>query len=179
MFEVRIRISSPIKSAKIVNNMSFKAIVSAFKRVSLTVENVSVFGVILVRIQPKCLKMQTRITPNTDFFMQWLLRMSASKRLQLIPIIHLGAFLIPYFIMMVIEGIPLFYIEFAVGQRFRRSAIGCWKKMHPALMGVGISCVVISMLLCIYYISVIAWCFYYFFVSFTSKLPWRLENCPE
>ena len=81
MFEVRIRISSPIKSAKIVNNMSFKAIVSAFKRVSLTVENVSVFGVILVRIQPKCLKMQTRITPNTDFFMQWLFRMSASKRL--------------------------------------------------------------------------------------------------
>ena len=90
-----------------------------------------------------------------------------------------GAFLIPYFIMMVIEGIPLFYIEFAVGQRFRRSAVGCWKRIHPALTGVGTACIVISMLLCIYYISVIAWCFYYFFVSFTSKLPWRVENCPE
>ncbi|XP_065668534.1 sodium- and chloride-dependent transporter XTRP3 isoform X2 [Hydra vulgaris] len=90
-----------------------------------------------------------------------------------------GAFLIPYFIMMLIEGIPLFYIEFAIGQRFRQSAVGCWKKIHPALMGIGISSIVASFLLCIYYIVVITWCFYYFFVSLTSKLPWRLENCPR
>ena len=81
--------------------------------------------------------------------------------------------------MMVIEGIPLFYLEFAVGQRFRRSAVGCWKKIHPALMGIGVSCIVVSFLLCIYYIAVLAWCFYYLFVSLTSKLPWRLENCPQ
>ncbi|XP_057312121.1 sodium-dependent neutral amino acid transporter B(0)AT3-like isoform X2 [Hydractinia symbiolongicarpus] len=90
-----------------------------------------------------------------------------------------GAFLIPYFIMMVIEGIPLFYIEFAVGQRFRRSAIGCWSKMHPALKGIGISCMVISTMLCIYYVAVIAWSFYYLFASLTSKLPWRIEKCPR
>jgi len=88
-----------------------------------------------------------------------------------------GVFLIPYFIMMVIEGIPLFYIEFAVGQRFRRSAMGCWKKIHPALYGVGVSCMVISGILCIYYVAVIAWSFYYLFVSFTSTLPWSPENC--
>ena len=91
----------------------------------------------------------------------------------------IGAFLIPYFTMMVIEGIPLFYLEFVVGQRFRQSAVGCWKKIHPALMGIGISCIITSFLLCIYYIVVIAWCFYYLFVSLTSKLPWRLENCPQ
>ncbi|XP_057312822.1 sodium-dependent neutral amino acid transporter B(0)AT1-like [Hydractinia symbiolongicarpus] len=89
-----------------------------------------------------------------------------------------GAFLIPYFTMMIIEGIPLFYIEYAVGQRFKRSAIGCWSSIHPALKGVGISCLVTSMFLCIYYIIVIAWCFHYLFASFSSKLPWRLENCP-
>lgn len=89
-----------------------------------------------------------------------------------------GAFLIPYFIMMIIEGIPLFFIEFAVGQRFRRSAVGCWSKIHPALMGIGISCMVISAMLCIYYIAVIAWSFFYLFASFTSELPWRIENCP-
>ncbi|XP_012561513.2 sodium-dependent neutral amino acid transporter B(0)AT3 isoform X1 [Hydra vulgaris] len=90
-----------------------------------------------------------------------------------------GAFLIPYFIMMVIEGIPLFYLEFAVGQRFRRSAVGCWKKIHPALTGIGISCIVVSCLLCIYYVAILAWCFYYLFASLTSKLPWQLENCPQ
>lgn len=91
----------------------------------------------------------------------------------------IGAFLIPYFIMMIIEGIPLFFIEFAVGQRFRRSAVGCWTKIHPALMGIGISCMVISAMLCIYYIAVIAWSFFYLFSSFTSQLPWRIENCPK
>ena len=81
--------------------------------------------------------------------------------------------------MMVTEGIPLFHIRSAVGQRFLRSAIVCWKKMHPALMRVGISCVVISLRLCNYHISVTAWCFHYFFLSFTSKLPRRLQNCPK
>ena len=89
-----------------------------------------------------------------------------------------GDFLL-FFMMMVTEGIPLFHIRSAVGQRFLRSAIVCWKKMHPALMRVGISCVVISLRLCNYHISVTAWCFHYFFLSFTSKLPRRLQNCPK
>ena len=90
-----------------------------------------------------------------------------------------GAFLIPYFIMMVIEGLPLFYIEFAIGQRFQRSAIGCFKKIHPALTGIGISCIVISVLLCIYYVAVISWCFYYLFISLTSSLPFQMSNCEK
>ena len=89
-----------------------------------------------------------------------------------------GDFLL-FFMMMVTEGIPLFHIRSAVGQRFLRSAIVCWKKMHPALMRVGISCVVISLRLCNYHVSVTAWCFHYFFLSFTSKLPRRLQNCPK
>ena len=65
-----------------------------------------------------------------------------------------GDFLL-FFMMMVTEGIPLFHIRSAVGQRFLRSAIVCWKKMHPALMRVGISCVVISLRLCNYHISLL------------------------
>ena len=84
-----------------------------------------------------------------------------------------------FIMMMVTEGIPLFHIKSAAGQRFLRSAIVCWKKMDPVLMRVGISCVVISLRLCNYHISVTAWCFYYFFLSFTSTLPWRLQNCPK
>lgn len=88
-----------------------------------------------------------------------------------------GAFLIPYAIMMLIEGIPLFFLEFAIGQRFRRSALGCYNRIHPALKGLGIGCIVVSLTGCIYYIVVIAWSFFYLFASFTSKLPWSPDRC--
>ena len=90
-----------------------------------------------------------------------------------------GAFLIPYFIMMVIEGLPLFMIELAVGQRFRTSAPGSWATVHPALKGVGVACLVVSGLLCVYYICVMAWCLQYLFASFQKTLPWSINNCPR
>ena len=43
--------------------------------------------------------------------------------------IFAGAFLIPYAIMIVIEGIPLFYLELAVGQRLRKGAVGSWNQV--------------------------------------------------
>ncbi len=78
---------------------------------------------------------------------------------------------------MVIEGLPLFFIEFAIGQRFRKTAVLAWKEIHPALFGIGISCIVVSLVLCIYYVIVLSWCVYYFFMSFTSNLPWDIKNC--
>lgn len=53
------------------------------------------------------------------------------------PCVFAGAFLIPYFIALVFEGIPLFYIELAIGQRLRRGSIGVWKTISPYLGGVG------------------------------------------
>nr|QBP15011.1 solute carrier family 6 [Cyanea capillata] len=88
-----------------------------------------------------------------------------------------GAFLIPYVIFMVIEGLPLFFIEFAIGQRFRKTALLAWKEIHPALFGIGVSCVVVSLVLCIYYVIVLSWCVYYLYMSFTSNLPWDAKNC--
>ncbi len=80
---------------------------------------------------------------------------------------------------MIIEGLPLFFIEYAIGQRMRRSAILCWKNVHPSLTGIGVSCIVVSFMLCIYYVVVIAWCVYYMFISFTKTLPWEKSNCPQ
>lgn len=48
-----------------------------------------------------------------------------------------GAFLIPYLIALAFEGIPLFHIELAIGQRLRRGSIGVWKAISPYLGGVG------------------------------------------
>ena len=77
---------------------------------------------------------------------------------------------------MVIEGLPIFFIEFAVGQRFRTSSVNAWAKVSPALKGIGWSCVCVSTFVCIYYIVVLGWCIYYFLMSFTSDLPWDIEQ---
>lgn len=90
-----------------------------------------------------------------------------------------GAFLIPYFLMMILQGFPLFIMEFAMGQRMKQSAVRCWTNVHPVFFGVGISCMLVSFAMCSYYIVVITWCLYYFFVSFTKELPWQQKFCDK
>lgn len=41
-----------------------------------------------------------------------------------------GAFLVPYFTMLAIQGIPIFYLELAVGQRLRKGAIAAWHEVN-------------------------------------------------
>lgn len=48
-----------------------------------------------------------------------------------------GAFLIPYLIALVFEGLPLLYLELAIGQRLRKGSIGVWNSISPLLGGVG------------------------------------------
>lgn len=47
----------------------------------------------------------------------------------------LGAFLIPYVIMLAVGGIPLFYMELALGQFNRKGSITCWGRLVPCLKG--------------------------------------------
>ncbi|KAK6632553.1 hypothetical protein RUM43_013321 [Polyplax serrata] len=88
-----------------------------------------------------------------------------------------GAFLIPYFVMLAIEGIPIFYLELAIGQRLRKGAIGVWNQVSPYLAGIGISSAVVSFNVALYYNTIIAWCLFYFVQSFQSELPW--SECPK
>lgn len=46
-----------------------------------------------------------------------------------------GAFLIPYTIMAIFGGIPLFYMELALGQYHRSGCISVWKKICPIFKG--------------------------------------------
>ncbi|KAE8597365.1 hypothetical protein XENTR_v10016440 [Xenopus tropicalis] len=87
-----------------------------------------------------------------------------------------GGFLIPYLIMLILEGMPLLYLELNVGQLLRQGSIGAWKSISPYLGGVGIASMVVSFFLCIYYNVINAWAFWYLFHSFQEPLPW--SNCP-
>ncbi|XP_052258716.1 sodium- and chloride-dependent transporter XTRP3-like [Dreissena polymorpha] len=87
-----------------------------------------------------------------------------------------GAFLIPYLIMLFIEGMPLLYLEFAIGQRLQKGTVIVWNEINPLLGGIGIASAVTSFNLAIYYNGVITWCFFYLFHSFQYPLPWA--TCP-
>uniref|UniRef100_A0A8C9RQX7 Transporter n=1 Tax=Scleropages formosus TaxID=113540 RepID=A0A8C9RQX7_SCLFO len=87
-----------------------------------------------------------------------------------------GAFMIPFLILLVLEGIPLLHLEFAIGQRLRKGSVGVWTAIHPYLTGVGIASMLVSFLVGMYYNTIIAWVMWYFFNSFQNPLPW--SQCP-
>ncbi|XP_052891974.1 sodium-dependent serotonin transporter [Anopheles moucheti] len=95
-----------------------------------------------------------------------------------------GAFLIPYCIMLLFGGLPLFYMELALGQFHRCGCLSIWKRICPALKGVGYAICLIDIYMGMYYNTIIGWAVYYLFASFSSELPWtkcgnpwNTENC--
>uniref|UniRef100_A0A3B4WVQ4 Transporter n=1 Tax=Seriola lalandi dorsalis TaxID=1841481 RepID=A0A3B4WVQ4_SERLL len=82
-----------------------------------------------------------------------------------------GAFLIPYFVMLVVTGIPLFFLESALGQFCSQGPINTWRAV-PLLQGVGIAMVMVTLIVSIYYNVIIAYSLYYMFASFQFPLPW-------
>ena len=93
-----------------------------------------------------------------------------------VTLISVGAFLIPYFLSLVLLGIPLFFLELAIGQRLRQGHIGVWKTIHPYLGGVGVASAIVSLFVCMYYNMLVGWCFFYLFGSFQDPLPY--SSCP-
>ena len=43
-----------------------------------------------------------------------------------------GAFIIPFFIMLIVVGMPLLLLELGLGQKLRVGAAGAWKKVRLA-----------------------------------------------
>ncbi|KAL5258866.1 hypothetical protein ACHWQZ_G009358 [Mnemiopsis leidyi] len=88
-----------------------------------------------------------------------------------------GAFLVPYCIMLAVEGVPLFFMELALGQRFQQGSIKIWSRIRPYLKGIGFAQVVVSFSMTVYYPIVMTWCMYYFYLSFSNPLPWVESEC--
>ncbi|KAE8748532.1 hypothetical protein FOCC_FOCC004708, partial [Frankliniella occidentalis] len=87
-----------------------------------------------------------------------------------------GAFLIPYCIMLVFGGMPLFYMELALGQFHRCGCLTLWKKICPALKGVGYAICLIDIYVGMHYNTIIGWALYYLVESFQAELPWTSCN---
>ncbi|KAI4813781.1 hypothetical protein KUCAC02_003009 [Chaenocephalus aceratus] len=83
-----------------------------------------------------------------------------------------GVFFIPYFLFMFTCGIPLFFLETALGQYTSQGSITCWRKMCPLFEGMGYASHLIILFSATSYIVIIAWAFFYLFSSFSADLPW-------
>ncbi|XP_046870609.1 sodium-dependent neutral amino acid transporter B(0)AT2-like [Hypomesus transpacificus] len=88
-----------------------------------------------------------------------------------------GAFLLLYVLLMVVMGIPLFFLELAAGQSIRQGSIGVWKHISPKLSGIGYSSCVVCFFVALYYNVIIGWSLFYLGNSFQYPLPW--EQCPQ
>uniref|UniRef100_A0A672HGB7 Transporter n=1 Tax=Salarias fasciatus TaxID=181472 RepID=A0A672HGB7_SALFA len=83
-----------------------------------------------------------------------------------------GVFLIPYIVFLVFCGIPIFFLETALGQYTSEGGVTAWRKICPMFEGLGIASQVIVTYLNTYYIIILAWAIFYLVNSFMSPLPW-------
>uniref|UniRef100_A0A1B6KRM4 Transporter n=1 Tax=Graphocephala atropunctata TaxID=36148 RepID=A0A1B6KRM4_9HEMI len=83
-----------------------------------------------------------------------------------------GVFLVPYFLVLILCGVPLLYMELAVGQFTRRGPIGALSQLCPIFKGAGLSSVMVSFFMATYYNVIIAYFLYYLFTSFRASAPW-------
>ena len=91
---------------------------------------------------------------------------------------HPGIFLVPYLVMLFLEGIPLVCLEIAISQHFQdKFLLSTWKRIHPSTIGLGISAVFVSFVTIVYFNIIVAWCASYFVYSLQRCLPWT--SCPD
>lgn len=84
-----------------------------------------------------------------------------------------GAFLVPYLTALFFLGIPLLILEFALGQKLQKGAVGAFTTVDYRFRGIGFCAIFSGFIVVIYYAAVMAWSLVFLLNSFTTTLPWR------
>ncbi|XP_042855526.1 sodium-dependent noradrenaline transporter-like [Penaeus japonicus] len=82
-----------------------------------------------------------------------------------------GAFLVPYLLTLVLVGIPMFFLETAVGQFSSSSCLSVYS-VCPAFKGVGVASLTINLFTLSYYILLVSYPLLFLAYSFSWELPW-------
>ena len=77
-----------------------------------------------------------------------------------------GVFLIPYSIMVLLTGVPLFYMELCLGQYYRKGAITTWGRICPLFKGIGYCVILTAFYVDFFYNVILAWGLHYLYTSF-------------
>ncbi|GAB1292062.1 Solute carrier family 6, member 16 [Apodemus speciosus] len=92
--------------------------------------------------------------------------------------VHRGncSFFIAYILMLLGIGIPLLFLEMAVGQRAQQSSVDLWKSLSPWFGGVGYSMVMVCFITNTYLNVFNSWILFYMSHIFYFVVPW--DQCP-
>ncbi|KRT86582.1 neurotransmitter transporter, partial [Oryctes borbonicus] len=83
-----------------------------------------------------------------------------------------GAFLIPYIIILIVIGRPLYYLEMSLGQFSSKGNVKMFNSLCPAMTGIGYGQLIGAFSVATYYCALMAIILFYFINSFTADLPW-------
>jgi NSS family neurotransmitter:Na+ symporter len=79
-----------------------------------------------------------------------------------------GAFMIPYLFALVTAGIPILFLDYVIGHRFRGSAPLAFRRIKRWFEPLGWFQVMICFFIGLYYAAILAWAASYFVFSFTT-----------
>ena len=83
-----------------------------------------------------------------------------------------GAFLVPYFLAVFLIVIPMYSVETAFGQCYRKPLSQRFASISPRLWGFSFAQLIVCCLNNLYYVVLMAWSVAYLFQSFITPLPW-------
>ncbi|CAH1647253.1 unnamed protein product [Spodoptera littoralis] len=81
-----------------------------------------------------------------------------------------GAFLIPFFLMLLFIGLPLFYLELYIGQYTGIGPLQAFSAISPFFTGLGYCTLVVISIISVYYMIIVAWTLFYTIVSISETL---------
>src|SRR5690606_12121398 len=80
-----------------------------------------------------------------------------------------GAFLIPYLVALLTAGIPILFLDYAIGHRYRGAAPLAYRRMKKKAEALGWFQIMLSFIISVYYAAVIAWALSYFVFAFDLR----------
>lgn len=83
-----------------------------------------------------------------------------------------ATFIIPYFIMLFIVGLPIFFLEMVIGQYAGISSTKIFARMSPGLRGMGYGMVTIPTIINFQYVVIMAYGLHFMFFGFRTNLLW-------
>ena len=80
-----------------------------------------------------------------------------------------GAFLIPYLLALLTAGIPILFLDYAIGHRYRAAAPLAYRRMAKPAETLGWFQIGLSFVIAVYYAAVVAWSLSYFVYAFDLR----------
>ena len=80
-----------------------------------------------------------------------------------------GAFILPYLVALLTAGIPLLFLDYAIGHRWRGSAPAAWRRFRRWTEFIGWWQVLIALIIALYYALILAWATNYTIFSLDQR----------